>query len=138
MTSLEHAISIAASAHAGDLAVDQEPYILHPLRVMLALDQSDEMIVGVLHDVVEKTGWTLDNLRAEGFPAHILEAIDSVSRRQGEEYFDFVRRTRGNDLGRRVKIADLKDNIKKIKSQPADPPAREKLAKYEEALIRLS
>lgn len=138
MSTLENAISIAASAHAGDFAIDDEPYILHPLRVMLALHQPDEMIVGVLHDVVEKTGWTLDNLRSEGFPTHILEAINSVSRRQGEEYFDFVQRTRGNDLGRRVKIADLTDNIRKVKQQPDNPTARAKLVKYEEALIRLS
>ncbi|WP_271894336.1 GTP pyrophosphokinase [Candidatus Phyllobacterium onerii] len=138
MTSLEQAISIAASAHAGYLADDEEPYIFHPLRVMLALDAEDERIVGILHDVVEKTPWTLDNLRSEGLPGHILEAIDSVSRRQGEEYFDFVLRTRENSLGRRVKIADLKDNIEKVRSHLEDPGAREKLAKYEEALARLS
>ena len=83
MPTLEHAISLAASAHAGYLAPNDEPYILHPLRVMLALDGEEERIVGVLHDVVEKTGWTLDNLRSEGFPEHILTAIDSVSRRHG-------------------------------------------------------
>lgn len=69
MTSLKHAISIAASAHAGYLADDEEPYIFHPLRVMLALDTEDERIVGVLHDVVEKTTLTLDSLRSEDFPA---------------------------------------------------------------------
>jgi hypothetical protein len=68
---------------------------------------------------------SLSNLRSEGFPDHILEAIDSVSRRQGEEYFDFVRRTRANDLRRRVKIADLNDNIDKVKSQLDDPTAQE-------------
>ncbi len=138
MSPLEHAISIAANAHAGYRADDEEPYILHPLRVMMALDEEDEMIVGVLHDVVEKATWSLDELRSEGFAPHILEAIDSVTRREGEDYFDFVHRTRENSLGRRVKIADLKDNIAKIRSQPEDPTAREKLAKYEEALTRLS
>jgi (p)ppGpp synthase/HD superfamily hydrolase len=99
------------------------------LRVMLALDTEDERIVGVLHDVVEKTALTIDSLRSEGLPDHILEAIDSVSRRQGEEYFDFVLRTQENSLGRRVKIADLKDNIEKVQSHLEDPKAREKLAK---------
>jgi (p)ppGpp synthase/HD superfamily hydrolase len=138
MSALEHAISLAASAHAGYLADDEEPYIFHPLRVMLALADENERIVGVLHDVVEKTGWSLDNLRSEGFADRILGAIDSVSRRHGEEYFDFVQRTRDNDLGRRVKIADLNDNIAKVKSRLENPAAREKLAKYEEALRRLS
>jgi (p)ppGpp synthase/HD superfamily hydrolase len=124
MSALEHAISLAASAHAGYLADDEEPYIFHPLRVMLALADENERIVGVLHDVVEKTGWSLDNLRSEGFADNVLEAIDSVSRRHGEEYFDFVQRTR--------------DNIAKVKSRLQNPAAREKLAKYEEALRRLS
>ncbi|CAN7580081.1 hypothetical protein LJR231_004293 [Phyllobacterium sp. LjRoot231] len=58
----------------------------HPLRVMLALHDNNERIVGVLHDIVEKTGWSLDNLRSEGFPDPIIAAIDSMSRRHGEEY----------------------------------------------------
>lgn len=136
MSVLERAISIAARAHAGYLAKNSEPYILHPLRVMLALDEEDERIVGVLHDVIEKTGLSLDDLQSEGFPDHIV-AADSVSRRQGEEYFDFVQRTHANELGRRVKIADLKDNIAKVKSRLEYPQAQEKLAKYEEALKRL-
>ncbi|RCW82727.1 HD domain-containing protein [Phyllobacterium bourgognense] len=137
MSVLEHAIAVAARAHAGYLAEDGEPYIFHPLRVMMALDDEDERIVGVLHDVPEKTAWSLDGLKAEGFLEHIIAAIDSVSRRQGEDYFDFVQRTRENDLGRRVKIADLQDNIENVKSRLDDPQARKKLDKYEEALRRL-
>src|SRR5262245_34532745 len=108
MSSLEHAITIAACAHAGYHSDNDDPYILHPLRVMLSLNDQDERIVAVLHDVVEKTGWTLANLKDEGFPEDILQAIDAVTRRHGEDYFDFVQRTRTNDLGRRVKIMDLR------------------------------
>jgi (p)ppGpp synthase/HD superfamily hydrolase len=138
MSRLEHAIAIAASAHAGNLADDNEPYILHPLRVMLSLTQEDERIVGVLHDVVEKTGWTLENLRAEGFIDTIIQAVDAVTRRQDEEYLDFVRRTKTNPLGTRVKIADLQDNLRKVKEQQHAPDATEKLHKYEQALTMLS
>ena len=138
MSSLEHAITIAASAHAGYRSNNDEPYILHPLRVMLGLKAEDERIVAVLHDVVEKTGWTLANLKDEGFPERILEAIDAVTRRHGEAYFDFVQRTRGNELGRRVKIMDLKDNIAKVRKEPPTPHAEKKLSEYEEALTRLS
>ncbi|MBB3149625.1 (p)ppGpp synthase/HD superfamily hydrolase [Phyllobacterium trifolii] len=84
MTSLEHAISIAASAHAGYLADDKEPYIFHLLRVMLALDTEDERIVGVQHDVVEKTALTLDSLRSEGFPGHILERFANKAMRRSK------------------------------------------------------
>lgn len=137
MPSLEQAISIAASAHAGYRTENDEPYILHPLRVMLGLHDEDERIVAVLHDVVEKTGWTLDNLRNEGFSEQIIAAVDAVTRRHNEDYFDFVQRTRENDLGRRVKIMDLKDNIAKVRNNRRSSQAEEKLAKYEEALVRL-
>lgn len=137
MPSLEQAISIAASAHAGYRTENDEPYILHPLRVMLGLHDEDERIVAVLHDVVEKTGWTLDNLRNEGFSEQIIAAVDAVTRRHNEDYFDFVQRTRDNDLGRRVKIMDLKDNIAKVRNNRKSSQAEEKLAKYEEALVRL-
>jgi (p)ppGpp synthase/HD superfamily hydrolase len=137
MSILERAISIAARAHAGYLADNGEPYILHPLRVMLSLQEEDERVVAVLHDVIEKTGWSQDDLRTENFPDHIISAIDSVSRRQGEEYFDFVQRTRENELGRRVKIADLKDNIANARTSADDPKTADKLARYEEALHRL-
>ncbi|NTS32521.1 HD domain-containing protein [Phyllobacterium sp. BT25] len=137
MPSLEQAISIAASAHAGYRTENDEPYILHPLRVMLGLHDEDERIVAVLHDVVEKTGWTLDNLRNEGFSEQIIAAVDAVTRRHNEDYFDFVQRTRNNDLGRRVKIMDLKDNIAKVRNDRRSSQAEEKLAKYEDALVRL-
>ncbi|SDP41404.1 HD domain-containing protein [Phyllobacterium sp. YR620] len=137
MPSLEQAISIAASAHAGYRTENDEPYILHPLRVMLGLHDEDERIVAVLHDVVEKTGWTLENLRNEGFSEQIIAAVDAVTRRHNEDYFDFVQRTRDNDLGRRVKIMDLKDNIAKVRNNRKSSQAEEKLAKYEEALVRL-
>lgn len=138
MPSLEHAITIAASAHAGYHTDNDEPYILHPLRVMLTLEDNDERIVAVLHDVVEKTGWTLANLRDEGFPDHILEAIDAVTRRHGEAYFDFVHRTRGNELGRRVKIMDLKDNIARVRKGAGNSQGERKLADYEAALVQLA
>ncbi|SFI78125.1 HD domain-containing protein [Phyllobacterium sp. CL33Tsu] len=137
MPSLEQAISIAASAHAGYRTENDEPYILHPLRVMLGLHDEDERIVAVLHDVVEKTGWTLDNLRNEGFSEQIIAAVDAVTRRHNEDYFDFVQRMRNNDLGRRVKIMDLKDNIAKVRNDRRSSQAEEKLAKYEDALVRL-
>jgi hypothetical protein len=65
----------------------------------------------VLHDVVEDCdGWTLDRIRAEGFSEKVVEALDSVTMREDEEYFSYVRRAVANPIGRKVKLADLKDN----------------------------
>jgi hypothetical protein len=64
MSTLEHAIALAACAHAGQVDKAGQPYILHPLRVMLRLSGADERIVAVLHDVVEDTPRTIERLRA--------------------------------------------------------------------------
>ena len=133
MSVLEHAISIAVCAHAGETSENGEPYILHPLRVMLSMQTNEERVVAVLHDVVEKTRWDLQNLRAEGFDAALIEAVESVSRHKEESYDDFVKRTKLNPIGRRVKIADLKDNIDAVTSG-RNPAKASNLTKYENAL----
>jgi hypothetical protein len=79
--------------------------------MMLSVSSTDERIVAVLHDVCEDCpGWTFDRLRKEGFPDHIIEALMSVTKRNGEDYEDFVRRAAANPIGRRVKLADMQDN----------------------------
>jgi (p)ppGpp synthase/HD superfamily hydrolase len=111
MSTLERAIVIAAEGHADVKDKSGAPYILHPLRMMLALSSPDERIVAVLHDVCEDCpGWTLDRLRAEGFADHIITALDSVTKRDGEDYESFVRRAAANPIGKQVKLEDLRDN----------------------------
>ena len=108
---LEKAIGIAVEAHRGQRDRYGLPYILHPVRVMCRLESTAGKIVGILHDVVEDTDWTFKDLEKEGFPAAIIEALDSVTKREGEAYEDFVKRSASNPLGRKVKIADLEDNM---------------------------
>src|SRR5450631_2228265 len=111
MSTLERAIAIAAEGHAGRIDKAGAPYILHPLRVMLAVTTNDERIVAVLHDVVEDCAeWTFDRLRGEGFSNDVIAALDSVTERVDEDYMDFVQRAAANPIGRRVKLADLADN----------------------------
>jgi hypothetical protein len=116
MSTLERAIAIAAEAHSGQVDKAGLPYILHPIRVMLNVSTLEERIVAVLHDVCEDCpGWTLDRVRSERFSEQIVEALDSVTKREGEDgdegYFAFVRRAGLNPIGRRVKLADLQDNL---------------------------
>jgi (p)ppGpp synthase/HD superfamily hydrolase len=107
---LERAIAIAAKAHEGKVDKANAPYILHPLRVMLSLAKTEEQIVAVLHDVVEDSDISLEFLRKGGFSETVINAIDAVTKRDGESYEAFVRRAALNPIGRRVKLADLKDN----------------------------
>ena len=138
MSSLERAIAIAAEAHRGKKDKAEAPYILHPLRVMFEMTTDEERIVAVLHDVVEdSTAWSLQKLRAEGFSNTILEAIDSVTNRQDETYDDFIERARRNPIGRRVKIADVRDNLNLNRIAQPTGSDYARLEKYRGALTRL-
>lgn len=111
MPTIEDAILLATRAHQGKKDRYGAPFILHPLRVMLRLETETERVVGVLHDVVEKTPTTIETLRAAGYSEEVLQALDHVTRRPDETYERFVERSAGHPLARRVKIADLQDNI---------------------------
>ncbi|MHC1684741.1 MAG: GTP pyrophosphokinase [Clostridiaceae bacterium] len=108
---LEKAIIIATKAHSGQVDKAGESYVLHPIRVMLKLKSEDEKIVGVLHDVIEDTQVTYDDLRKEGFSEVIIEALKRVTKIDGEDYMDFVKRAKENQISSKVKLADLEDNM---------------------------
>lgn len=137
MSTLERAIAIAARAHGGKLDKAGAPYILHPLRVMLRLATTVERIVAVLHDVVEDSEVSLQHLIDEGFSDTVVEAIDAVTKLPGEAYEDFMRRASLNPIGRRVKLADLKDNSNL--SRIPNPTERdyERLARYHRAIATI-
>lgn len=110
MATLETAIAIAARAHAGTLDKQGEPYILHPLRVMMHVKGPLARIVAVLHDVVEDTSVTIDDLRAEGFAPDVLDALNLVTHEKSTPYADYVVAAKANPIAREVKLADLADN----------------------------
>jgi (p)ppGpp synthase/HD superfamily hydrolase len=84
MTTLEDAISIAAQAHKGQKDKAGAPYLLHPLRMMLRMNSEAPMIAAVLHDVVEDSDWTLEQLREKGFSDEVLDAVECLTHRDGE------------------------------------------------------
>ncbi len=135
MSTLERAVAIAAEAHAGQVDKAGEPYILHPLRVMMRLETIEDRIVGVLHDVVEDNAtWPLAALRAEGFSDKILAAVDAVTRREDEDYETFVRRAAQNEIGRRVKLADLADNMELTRIRSPEPKDHARMERYRKAM----
>lgn len=137
---LERAIELAAQNHAEQVDKAGEPYILHCLRVMLKMQSEDECIVAVLHDILEDTivmPFQIESL----FGPEIAAAIDSITRRDGEPYFDYIRRCSKNALAARVKVADLNDNLdpKRHIWGASNAPQLESLRnRYESALKMLS
>ena len=110
---LGRAISIAAEAHAGQKDRAGAPYILHPIRLMIQMDSENAMMAAVLHDVVENSVWTLDDLRKEEFSNEVLNAVDSLTHRdkEGEDYWDYIQRAKSDPIAIKVKLADLEDNL---------------------------
>ena len=139
---LERAIEIAMDAHRGQLDKGGSPYILHPLRVMLAMKTNEERAVAVLHDVVEdgaSKGWDFARIEREGFSAVVVEALRAVTKLPGEEndYSAFITRAMQNPTGRRVKLADLRDNSDVNRLGEITPLDLARLEKYRLAIERI-
>ena len=137
-TFLPRAVALASTAHSGQLDKAGEPYILHPLRVMLRFESDILRAVCVLHDVVEDTKVTLEQIRSE-FGAVVAGAVDAMSRRAGESYDDFITRCSQNELALLGKIADLEDNLdpRRIPRQLRTEADDRRDDKYRRALERL-
>jgi (p)ppGpp synthase/HD superfamily hydrolase len=135
---LEKAIQIAVEAHAGTKDKGGKAYILHPISVMMRVETEEEKIVAILHDVVEDTDWTFDALRKEGFSETVIEALETVTKYSEEEdYDDFIQRSLKNDIGRKVKIADLRENLDVTRIGELYPKDIERINKYKRALQTL-
>ncbi len=137
INNLNKAIKLACEAHDGQFDKAGKPYILHPLRLLIKLKNIDEMQVAVLHDVVEDSDMTLEVLRKEGFEESVLQAIECLTKKTGEDYSDFISRVLLNDLARKVKIEDIKDNMDLSRLDKVEEKDLERIAKYHAALKRL-
>ena len=138
MPILEKAIEIAINAHKGQIDKAGQPYILHPLRMMFNVERHDEKIVAMLHDVVEDSDWTIDQLKVEGFSENILEAVYRLTRKDKDSYEQFINIAGGHPISRKVKIADLIDNmdLNRISNPTEKDFAR--IEKYKKAMTVLS
>lgn len=133
MNRLEKAIELAVKAHQNQTDKGGQPYIFHPLRVMTRLDTEAEQIVGVLHDVVEDSSISIENLKELGFGQEITTALRLLTRKKDADYQNYIRAIANNPLALSVKLEDLKDNmrIERIPNPQAEDYAR--LEKYRKA-----
>ena len=136
---LHRAIEIALEAHKGALDKGGNPYILHPLRLMLQMDSEEEMIVAILHDVVEDSEkWSFDKLHKEGFSKKIINSLRSVTKEyENEDYEKFIDRSVKDKIGRKVKIADISDNLDISRLKEVTDKDILRINKYKKALAKL-
>jgi len=130
---LNEAIQIAIQGHAKQADKAGNPYVLHPLRLMMRMTTEEEKIAAVLHDVVEDTEWTIAALRDTGFSEGVLTAVGCLTKLEGETYNDFIRRAGQNPIAKRVKIADLEDNMDVKRLVSIEDRDVERLRKYHAA-----
>src|SRR5690606_4009556 len=108
MLTLEKAIIFATEAHAGQKDKSGQAYILHPLTVMSKMDTDTERIVAILHDVIEDTSYTLDDLqKLFHLSEEKLIAVDLLTKKEGYDYDKYIQNIKDNPIARKVKIADL-------------------------------
>ena len=137
MSTLEQAILLAVQAHQGQRDKVGGPYILHPLRVMGRVRSEIAMMAAILHDVVEDTPYTLDDLREAGYPDAVIAAVDCLTRRSDETYEAFIERIKPNPLACAVKIADLEDNMDIRRLNTLSEKDVERLKRYQRAWSEL-
>ena len=129
------AMNLAYAAHHGQFDKGGVPYIFHPIHLAETMDDEFSTCVALLHDTVEDTDVTLEQLAME-FPQEIVEAVDLLTHREGVEYFDYVRAIKANPVAVKVKLADLAHNgdPKRICNQGNAEKRREKYAKAKKIL----
>ncbi|WP_445403290.1 guanosine-3',5'-bis(diphosphate) 3'-pyrophosphohydrolase [Acinetobacter vivianii] len=132
MATLERAISLAAERHEGQVDKANAPYILHPLRVMLNVPNIEHKIVAVLHDILEDTATTIDELYRLGFQTHLIDAIIALTKQEGESRIQAAQRAVQNPIARVVKLADITDNMDLSRIQSPTMKDFERLKEYQQ------
>ncbi len=131
---VDKALQLALDCHRGQIDKYDNPYILHVLGVAERCRTTEEKIVAYLHDVVEDSETTLDDLLRHGFSERIVQAVDCLTRREEETYDEFVERILPNPLARAVKLADLEDNMDVRRcTRPMKEKDIERMEKYRKA-----
>jgi (p)ppGpp synthase/HD superfamily hydrolase len=133
MTLIEQSLAVALRAYTGKIDKAGRAYILHPLRLMAKMDNETEMSVALLHDVIEDSDISAEQLLAEGIPSEVVTAVLCLTKQTGETYQDFVLRAKQNPVARKVKLADIEDNINVLRLTSLSKADLDRVAKYHAA-----
>lgn len=130
----KNAMNLCYTAHAGQLDKSGLPYVLHPVHLAEQMEDEYTTVTALLHDVVEDTSYSLEDLRRMGYPEQILEAISLLTHREGIPYLEYVAAIKENPIARRVKLADLRHNSDLTRLDAVDEKALARAEKYKQAI----
>lgn len=131
------ALKISFDAHKNQVDKSGMPYVYHPFHLAEQMDDELSTCVALLHDVVEDTDITLDELKSNGFPDEVIEALSLMTHRDNVPYLDYVRAMKDNLIARKVKLADLAHNSDLTRLNKVDNKAIERVEKYKQAILIL-
>lgn len=138
MTFVDKAHKIARKAHFGQVDKAGVDYIKHPETVASFVDTDEEKAVAYLHDVLEDTELTLEDLRGYGLPEEVLAAIDALTKKNNQDYQNYLVTVKNNELARVVKLADLRHNSDLTRLSRVTQKDLNRCKKYQDAINYLS
>ena len=128
------AIKLAYEAHHGQVDKAGIPYVFHPFHLAEQMSTEFSTAVALLHDVVEDTHITLEDLKEAGFPEEVVEAVRLLTHEEGVDYFDYVRKIKPNSIAREVKVADLRHNSDTSRFEMSPAEVAKRSEKYKKAM----
>ena len=128
------AMKIAFEAHKNQVDKSGLPYIYHPIHLAEQMDDEESVTVALLHDVVEDTDWTLEQLKAEGFSDSVIMALSYMTHDDNVPYMEYVIKIAENPIAKKVKLADLMHNSDLSRLDCVDDKAKKRVKKYESAI----
>ena len=131
---IKKALEIAFDAHKDQVDKAGLPYIYHPFYLATQMETEDSIIVALLHDVVEDSHYTFEEIESYGFSPSIISALRLLTHEDSEDYIAYIHRVKENELARIVKLADLKHNSDVSRLSHMDDKARERLNRYVESI----
>ena len=133
---LASAIKLCYEAHKNQVDKGGSPYYMHPIYVALNMESEEQKIVALLHDVIEDTEITIDDLRKKGFSEKIIKAVDAITKK-GESYEEYLKKVKDNELAKAVKIEDIKNNMDVSRLKEITEKDIARIEKYKKALAYL-
>lgn len=127
---LDKAIKMATQAHFGQVDKAGQPYILHCIRVMMSGNTIQEKICGVLHDIIEDTPLSLNDLEKAGFSKEIIETVSCLTKIPNEKYQNYLSKVSSNPIAVKVKLNDLQDNLDVTRLKIIEESDVERINKY--------
>ena len=133
----QEAMKLCFEAHRKQKDKSGIPYVFHPIHLAEQMETEETIIVALLHDVVEDSDYTIEDLRKKGFSDAVLEAISLMTHADGVNYMDYVKEIKNNPIARVVKLADLRHNSDLTRLEVVDEKALKRRNTYQEAIAFL-